>query len=171
MSVYVKDIEKLDNTAKKLEDMGYHTLKEKDTLAQFNMTEFVKIEKVIVTIILIVVLFFISYFIIKLILKSRNIYYAILRMLGASKTICRNLLTIELLTICNLSYFIFVGLVEINRLKSLNIGFINLVNNYFKLDDYIKLYGILIMMSILISMRYSRKLFKNSAMSVYREEV
>lgn len=171
MSVYVKDIEKLDNTVKKLEDMGYHTLKEKDTLAQFNMTEFVKIEKVIVTIILIVVLFFISYFIIKLILKSRNIYYAILRMLGASKTICRNLLTIELLTICNLSYFIFVGLVEINRLKSLNIGFINLVNNYFKLDDYVKLYGILIMMSILISMRYSRKLFKNSAMSVYREEV
>ena len=171
MSIYVKDIKKIDKTTKKLEKMGYHTLKEKDTLANFDMVEIIKVEKTIVTIILIVVLFFISYFIIKIILKSRNIYYAILRMLGASKTICRNLLTIELLTICNLSFFIFVGFAEINRIKSLNIGFINLINNNFNLADYIKLYIVLIMMSILISMRYARKLFKNSAMSTYREEI
>jgi predicted lysophospholipase L1 biosynthesis ABC-type transport system permease subunit len=172
MSVYVKDIELIDETVKELEDLGYHTLKEKDTLAQTGFVEMVKITKVIITIGLIVVLFFISYFIIKLILKSRNIYYAILRMLGASRTACRDLLMIELLTICNLSYFIFVGLVQINRVKEIiKWDLLTMVETYFKTGDYIKLYIILVCMSILIAIRYARKLFKTSAMATYREEV
>ena len=46
-----------------------------------------------------------------------------------------------------------------------------LVNTYFKLNDYIVLYLILTIMSLLISIKYANKLFKNSVMSVYREEV
>jgi cell division protein FtsX len=108
MSVFVNDVESIDNTIEELNNMGYKTLKISDTLVDIGGTQLIKILKLIVTTILIFVLFFISYFIIKIILKSRNIYFSILRMLGASKRVCRQLLSIELFTISNLSYFIFV---------------------------------------------------------------
>lgn len=171
MSVYVDDIENLDNVASKLDKMGYRTLKVKDTLVQDGSVEIMKILKLIVTCALVFVLFFISYFIIKIILKSRNIYFSVLRMLGASKNVCRELLIIELFVITNLSYFIFIGLAELNKTSLLNIDFINTVNTYFKVNDYIILYIVLILMSLLISVKYAAKLFKNSVMSVYREEV
>lgn len=171
MSVYVNDIENLDGVVAELDKMGYRVLKVKDTLVDEGSTEIMKILKLIVTCALIFVLFFISYFIIKIILKSRNTYFSVLRMLGASKNVCRELLIIELLVISNLSYFIFIGLAEINKTSLLNIEFINTVNTYFKLNDYIVLYVVLTLMSLLISIKYAAKLFKNSVMSVYREEV
>lgn len=171
MSVYVNNIENLDSVNKHLENMGYKTLKLKDALVDEGATEIMKIFKLIVTCALVFVLFFISYFIIKIILKSRNIYFSILRMLGANKRVCKELLIIELLVITNLSYFIFIALAEINKTKLLNIDFINTVNTYFKFNDYIVLYVILTVMSLLISIKYANKLFKNSVMSVYREEV
>ena len=151
--------------------MGYNTLAVKDTLIVSELSTLVKIAKMIVTIVLVVVLFFISYFVIRIILKSRNIYYSILRMLGASKNVCRELLIIELFTISNLSYFIFMGLLELNKTKYLNIKSLNTVNTYFVFKDYIILYILIAGMSIIISMRYARKLFKNSVMNAYREEV
>lgn len=171
MSVYVDDIENLDGVVAELDKMGYRVLKVKDTLVDEGSTEIMKILKLIVTCALIFVLFFISYFIIKIILKSRNTYFSVLRMLGASKNVCRELLIIELFVISNLSYFIFIGLAEINKTSLLNIEFINTVNTYFKLNDYIVLYVVLTLMSLLISIKYAAKLFKDSVMSVYREEV
>lgn len=171
MSIYVKDIEKLDNTVSKLNKLGYKTLKIRDTLVNPGTAEILKIVKLIVTCVLVFVLFFISYFIIKIILKSRNIYFSILRMLGASKRVCKELLTIELLTISNLAYFVFIGLAEYNKVHPFHIEFINVVNTYFKYNDYIILYLIITFMSFLISMRYARKLFKNSVMASYREEI
>jgi len=49
--------------------------------------------------------------------------------------------------------------------------FINTVNTYFRFGDYITLYIVLTLMSLLISIKYASKLFKNSVMKVYREEV
>ena len=170
MSIYVSDIEKIDNTISKLNDMGYNTLAIKDTLVNPGILQVIKIFKMITTIVLVVVLFFISYFIIKIILKSRNIYFSILRMLGASKGVCRELLIIELFTISNLSYFIFSGLVELNKTKYLNVKFLDTINTYFKFNDYVILYLLIVGMSVIISMRYARKLFKNSVMNTYREE-
>ena len=43
--------------------------------------------------------------------------------------------------------------------------------DYLYLSDYILLYLILVLMSYLISVRFCSKLFKNSAMKSYREEV
>ena len=40
----------------------------------------------------------------------------------------------------------------------------------FEFNDYLVLYFILIIMSILISVRYSSRLFKDSVMNTYREE-
>lgn len=171
MSIYVNDIENLNNVVSKLDKMGYKTLKIKDVLVDDGAVEIMKIFKLVVTCALVFVLFFISYFIIKIILKSRNVYFSVLRMLGASKSVCRELLIIELLVISNLSYFIFIGLEELNKTSFLNIEFINTVNTYFRFNDYVILYIVLTLMSLLISIKYATKLFKNSVMSVYREEV
>ena len=171
ISVFVKDINKIDETVSKLNDMGYHTLKIKDTLVTDSYSKIVRVLKIFVTVVLVVVLFFISYFIIRIILKSRNIYFSILRMLGASKKVCLDLLITELLVVSNISYFIFLFIAELNRRKYFEIGFINTVNTYFNTNDYIILYIIIMIMSLLISLRYSRKLFKNSVMNTYREEM
>lgn len=171
MSVYVNDIENINGVVKRLENAGYRTLMIKDTLVEEGAVEMMRILKLIVTCALVVVLFFISYFIIKIILKSRNTYFSILRMLGASKNVCRELLIIELFVITNLSYFIFIGLAELNKTSLLNVKLIDTVNTYFRFNDYIILYVVLILMSLLISIKYASKLFKNSVMSVYREEV
>lgn len=171
MSVYVNDIENIGSVAKRLENAGYRTLKVKDALVDEGAVEIMKIFKLIVTCALVFVLFFISYFIIKIILKSRNSYFSVLRMLGASKNVCLELLIIELLVITNLSFFIFIGLAEFNKTSLLNIKLIDTVNTYFRFNDYIILYVVLILMSLLISVKYAAKLFKNSVMSVYREEV
>ena len=92
-------------------------------------------------------------------------------MLGASRSVCRQLLMIELFTISNLSYFVFCGICELNRHGLFNIKFLNTINTYFKFNDYLILYLLITGMSIVVSMRYARKLFKNSVMNTYREEV
>lgn len=170
MSVYVSDIKKIDDVNKALKDLSYNTLEIKNTLVEDPGVKMLRIVKIIVTTILVVVLFFISYFIIKIILKSRNTYYSVLRMLGASKGVCRSLLINELFNFANLSYFIFILVAYINKMGIINIGFLKTVNTYFEFNDYLVLYFILIIMSILISVRYSSKLFKDSVMNTYREE-
>ena len=169
ISVFVKNINKIDDTVNEL-NSNYNTFVIKNTLVTDSYSRIIRVLKIFVTVVLVVVLFFISYFIIRIILKSRNIYFSILRMLGASKKVCLDLLITELLVVSNISYFIFLLIAELNRRKYFHIGFINTVNTYFHRNDYIVLYIIITLMSLLISLRYSRKLFKNSVMNTYREE-
>ena len=53
----------------------------------------------------------------------------------------------------------------------INIRMISNTLKYLKIRDYILMYLILIIMSYLISTRFSMKLFKKSAMNSYREEI
>ena len=92
----IEDIEKLNINAKKVTDFRI------DQGEVFK--RIIKIVKLIVTIVLIIVLFFISYLIIKIILKSRNIYYTTLRMLGATYKNIKRILAIELFTNATVSY-------------------------------------------------------------------
>lgn len=170
-SIYVKDVQLIDDSIEKLNNLGYDTLAMKDVIITPGAIQALRIIKIIVTIILIITLFFITYFIIKLILKSRNIYFSTIRMLGASKKVARHLLIIELLVVSNLAYFVFVLLAYFNKINLLSIDFIDTVNTYFHFQDYILMYAIITIMSLLISEKYAAQLFKNSVMSTYREEV
>ena len=116
-------------------------------------------------------LFFISYFIIKLILKSRNIYYSTIRILGATRRVAKRLLDIELLTVINLAYVIFLTLVILVKNSVIKINYVKNLTEYLTIVDFIVVYLLLIFMSWLISNRFARKLFKQSAMNTYREEV
>ena len=169
--IYVKDVQQIDKTVADLKNLGFETYPIKDVIIESGSMQALRIIKIIVTIIFIITLFFITYFIIKLILKSRNIYFSTIRMLGASKKVARHLLIIELFIIANLAFAAFVIIAQLNRINILNIDFIDTVNTYFHLNDYILMYIILIVMSLLISEKYAAKLFKTSVMAAYREEV
>lgn len=171
ISVFVKDKELIGKTNSELKDLGYTTLAMKDTLVEMGFAQYLRILKAIITIILIITLFFISYFIIKIILKSRNTYYSIIRMLGGTKNITTELLMIELMLIANISYFLFIILEVLNLKGIIDVKFIGTVYEVFKFNDYLILYLIINGMAFLSSMRYSRKLFKNSVMTAFREEV
>ena len=122
----------------------------------------------------IVVLFFVSYFVIKIILKSRNVYYSTLRILGATKWISNQLLIIELLVLMNLGFFSIVGLVNISNAMSNPSGLFNILGNMYEYADfevYALLYFVLFMMSLLISQKFAKSLFKKSALNTIREEV
>lgn len=169
-SVFIKDYKEKDSVINTLKDMGFDTFYLKDGLYISTMVGVLRIAKLLVMVALIVVLFFISYFVIKLILKSRNIYFSIIRMLGSSIRTTKRLLDIELLTITNLMYLIYITFLELVKHNVIVSGMKDTLS-YLGLKENIIIYVILIVMTFLLSAKYARKIFTNSSMSVYRSEV
>ena len=172
-SVYVKDIKKIDETLAQLEALGLNPKKVTD----FKMNQgevykrIIKIIKVVVTIVLIMVLFFISYLIIKIILKSRNVYYTTLRMLGATYKNVRRILDIELFINSTLSYAVLMLFIYLVKSDVIGLNYISKISNFLSAREYILMYLILIVISRLISIKFAKKLFKNTAINTYNEEV
>lgn len=172
-SVFATKVDFVSDLALELEELGYHTLEMRKTFSNEGMdaTKLLKIVKLVVTVILIVTLFFISYFVIKLILKSRNVYFSTLRILGATASHTKRILDIELFINSSLAYITYILFVLLIKNDIINISFIKSVVEYLNIIDYLLMYVILIMMSYLISSRFSSQIFKKSAMKSYREEV
>lgn len=172
-SVFVKDTETIDETMIELQNLGMKAKKVTDYKVNDGeiYTQIVKIVKVIVTIVLIFVLFFISYFIIRIILKSRNIYYTTLRMLGATYKSVKRILDIELFINSSLAYIGMLGIIYLVKINVINFEYVAKLINYLSIREYILMYVILIVMARLISRRFSKKLFKNTAINTYNEEV
>lgn len=173
VSVFAKDKEQIDDLEKELQNLGYNTLQIRKTLHN-DMEEFVRvfmIIKMITTIGLVVTLFFISYFVIKLILKSRNTYYTTLRILGANSSHLKKMLDIELILNASIAYLIMIVFILLVKNNIINNKDLLELITYSKVKDYIILYFILIFMSYIVSSRYSRKVFQKTAMNTYNEEV
>ncbi len=172
-SVYVDKVDNIDSVSNKLDDMGYKTLQIRKTFSSegSDIVKVFKIVKLVVVIAMVVALFFISYFVIKLILKSRNTYYSTLRILGGNYRHIKKITDVELLFDATLAYLCYIVISLFVKYKVINISLISNVMEYLKIRDYILMYIILIGMSYLISTRFSSKLFKKSAMKSYREEV
>ncbi len=171
-SVFLDSTDNKTSCIKTLNANGYTTLYVKDTLVNYYEGDLaiVKILKVTILGILLIVLFFISYFIIKIILKSRNVYFATLRILGSPVSTVKELLDIELFTICNIAYVIFLSLMILINKDIIVSDTLKTMYSYLTVFDYILVYIVLFLMSKLITDRYSRKLFKTTAMNAYREE-
>ena len=172
-SIFVKDDKLVDETIKDLNTMGIKTLYIKDTLTDIygGNLQIIKIIKVIALSLLLIVLFFISYFIIKLILKSRNVYFSTLRILGSSKKTVKTLLNIELIIITNIAYLIFLTFTILIKNNIIKIDYLKSMYEFIALKEYFIIYLIIFIMSILIANRYARKLFKDTTMNTYKEEV
>ena len=172
-SVFASRVDYVENVNKELEELGYYTLVMKKAMNNDGMdaAKVIKIVKLVITVILVITLFFISYFVIRLILKSRNVYFSTLRILGASKKQTKRILDIELFVNSSLAYITYILFVILVMNDIVNIKFIKSCMEYLNIYDYILMYIILTLMSYLISSRFSLKIFKKSAMNTYREEV
>ena len=172
-SVFVNDVDNIDDVSNLLENMGYETLQIRKTLNNdgSDAAQILKIIKLIIIIILVLTLFFISYFVIKLILKSRNIYFSTLRILGGSFKQVKRITDVELLINSSLAYFSYICLMILVSKGIFKITFISNILEYLKLKDYILMYIILACMSYLISTRFASKIFSKSALKSYREDI
>lgn len=171
-SVYVKDASIIDQTMSELENLGLKPKKATDFKVEYeNESQIVKIFKVVVTIFVIIVVFFISYLIISIILKSRNIYYTTLRMLGATSKSTRKILNIELFINSTLSYLIVLTFGYLVKQDIIKIEFIANLIKYITLNECILMYLILFVVTQLIARKFAKKIFKSSAMNRYNEEV
>lgn len=170
-SVFVKDEVKINDTINDLINLGYSTYAVKDMLINESatMTYIYNIINLVLMIIILVSMFFISYLIIKLILKSRKNYYTIIRILGGSKKNCKSILKIELYTILNIAFIILTllvymivnGMIDISLRSSLKL---------LNIKDYVLIYILIFALTYLISVRFGRFIFKESAIKTYNEE-
>lgn len=171
-SIYIKDVEEVRNTLNELEENGFKTLYVKDCLISYNgdFAKIIQTVNVVVMIVVAIILFFISYFIIKIILKSRNVYFSTIRILGATRKNAKSLLKIELFTILNIAFITVIALVIlINNNIIVNQSIYELLS-FLKISDFVIVYLILVIISIMIANTYAKKLFKKSAMNTYRDE-
>ena len=172
-SIIADHVDNVDAVTNELETLGYKALQLRKTIVNFgaDALRVLNIMKLVVIILLIITLFFISYFVIKIILKSRNVYYSTLRILGANFKHIKRILDIELFINSTLAYLVYIGLVLLVKNNIIYVKTISDNLEYLKLSDYAIMYVILVVMSYLISTRYASKIFKSSAMKTYREEV
>ena len=172
-SVYVKEIKDIKNIKKDLNDLGYDTLVLRESKKDDAKTimQIFKIFRLILIIVLVVALFFISYFIIKLIYKSRNSYYTTLRTLGSTKKVCINILRKELVILATISYILFAIFMILVYKNVINVEFFKEMILYLSIREYVIIYLILIFVSVLISFRYGRKVFKDSIIKTYGEKI
>lgn len=169
-SVFVDDTKTLEGMKDMLERGGYHVLVLKDHINNFMNEEIVSIIQLPMAVIVCLAVFFIAYFVIRLILKSRGVYFATLRMLGMGKEPARRIMRVELVLDCMISYALFILFIYLNRTGVVNS--VQLMDHltYLTMRDYIILAAILLVMSVLISGRFMRSIFRSSAMGTYREE-
>ena len=158
-----------------LETMGYEALYLNETADKEHPLEkaLIRAMRIVVIVFLLAVLFFVVYFITKLIMKSQNVYYSTVRMLGGSKGACSGTLLAELLVVFHISFVICLAImIKITMAGSgiLPAYAVRLIR-YISPADYIILYLVVLFMTILLAARYSAQMFKQTAMNAYREEV
>ena len=171
-SVYIRDVRDKELAEKAFEDAGFTALNVND--AKMTSQGLTVVSKILYTLSMagtLLVLFFVCYFIIKLILKSRNTYFSIIRMLGATRRNCANLLRTELFVVYNVAYVLCFGFAAAIKQGYITNEYLLKLIEILQPADFAILYVVLGIMAILLAGRYSRKMFKVTAMDVYREEV
>lgn len=171
VSVFVSDELLVSETAKALEDLGYDTLVMKDTLKKDDSLAILELFSQMVTVGLAIVLLVVSYFVIRIILKSRNVYYSTIRMLGANTGVCRDLLIVDLLVDANLAFAITTLAIYLLNKFIPSFYLVETVVSFVTLPQFIVIYLIVVLISLIISIRYANRLFKKSTMTTIKEEV
>lgn len=169
-SVFVDDTANAEGMKDMLERGGYHVLVLKDHIYNFINTDIVKVIQLPVAIIVSIAVFFIAYFVVRLILKSRGLYFATVRMIGMDSTTAHRIMRVELIIVSMISYALFLLFIYLDRAGVLNSERLSEYLVYLKTRDYIILAAILLIMAVLISGRFMKTIFRSSAMSTYREE-
>ena len=179
VSVFMVNEQESDETQQALNEKGFTTLVIKDSLTDASgglgsMLDLMTYARLALEFI---ILFFIAYAVIRLIMRSRNPYYSTLRILGASKRNIVSIIRTELILMMLIAYGIdvlFAVLVNrgvLQRLTGYKMEALTKLLYYLTPLDYVILGAVLLVMSLLIANRYSRHIFRRSAMKSFREEV
>lgn len=169
-SVYVNDADQVGETVKTLKKAGYNVIALKDARSSNGDTQIIKVISTPIIFAIVVGMFFISYFVIKLILRSRKSYFSILRILGMKARDIKSVISIELFTVMNVGYIFFMGLLMMNAKKVFTREFLTNITENLRPTDYVIVYVVLIFMTWLISKRFASSLFRKSAIGTFREE-
>jgi hypothetical protein len=172
VDLFVNEIKNIDSVENDIEKMDMKAINLSDTkIDSFEtFTNIFNVISLIGIIITLVILFFLSYFVINLIIKSRKVYYATLRILGVNKKECFTILNTEMLSIMNISYFTVVALIQLSLNNIIKVEFLGTLFKYLNFGSYVILYLVLLALTYLLSMRFSKNLFKKTAMATYRNE-
>ncbi len=170
-SVFVDDTRNLPGMKDMLERGGYNVLVLKDHIYNFLDTDLLSVIQLPVAVLICFAVFFIAYFVVRLILKSRGVYFATVRMLGMGKKPAKRIMRVELMLDCAIAYGLFLIFVCLNISGVIDIPALADHILYLTVVDYVILAAILLVMAVLISGRFMRTIFKSSAMGTYREEV
>lgn len=172
-SVMAEDYRNVRETAAAVEKAGFKAFCMEDGIAD-STGGFIVILHTLYAVMLagiLLVLFFITYFIVKLILKSRNTYFSTIRMLGATKGNCSSLLKVELFAVFNIAFFFCMAILALVKTGVIHSDYLRNLAGFLSIGDLVLLYAVLCLMSILLAARYARQLFKKTAMNAYKEEV
>jgi hypothetical protein len=177
ISAFMENEQNSDETVRTLSEEGFTSLALKDALTDemegdsgtISLMTYARLALEFI------ILFFIAYGVIRLIMRSRNSYYSTLRILGATKGNTDTILRVELIVMMLIAYgvdILFVVLVRKGILQNLVHselkGIVRML--YFLTPlDYAVLGAVLLLMSLLIANRYSRRIFTRSAMKAFRE--
>ena len=172
ISAFMENETKSAETLAALQDAGYNTLALKETLTDMTggysfVLQMITYARLLVEFI---ILFFIAYAVIRLIMRSRNQYYSTLRILGATKRNTDAILRIELLLMMMIAFSVDIIFVVLVKKGYIHLEQVSKLLYYLTLRDYVVLAILLLLMSLLIARRYSRKIFTKSAMKAFREE-
>lgn len=170
-TVYIDERKNADEAVSWLKKNGYTVISLAKAKTQFIDTDILNIVTVPFNIAIVVGIFFICYFVIRLILRSRSTYFSTLRLICLDIKSIKQILDIELILIINIAYFMLVAFIRLVQTKVLDIPFLVEIFDFIKIQDYIILYVIVVCLAYIISRKFSKKLFKKSAMSTFREEV
>ncbi len=174
VSVMMEHIALKDETVKNLENAGYKALHIQSSENQIDViyNTIMRIFRMGLLSLFVLVIFFVSYFIIKLIFKSQNIYFSTVRMLGGSRKGCSGLMLVDMLVVFNIAYAI--STVFLLKLKDDTISGFGMIKDlllFVEQSDFAILYAIVLAITVLLSIRYSMQMFKKTAMNAYKEEV
>ncbi len=173
ISVMVDDIDNVDLVLAELESLNLIPLAMRDVKYNFDsgFNVFFTIFTTAITAFVVLALLMICYFVIWIIMRSRNIYYTTVRILGGGKYLVNNLIIIELFVVANLAFAGMLGALQLAKERLINVEFlISLIENL-TTTDYLIIYVFLVLISLFIGNRIAVKLFKDSAMKTYREVV
>ena len=169
-SVFVDDTRNLEGMKDMLERGGFHALVLQDHIRNFMNEEIVGIIQLPLAVIICIAVFFIAYFVVRLILRSRGTYFATLRMLGMENGPAKRIMRVELMLVCMIAYALFLVFAYLSRTGVISFEMLKDHLLYLTVRDYVILALILLVMAVLISERFMRSIFRNSAMGAYREE-
>ncbi len=175
ISVFVKNRLDIDSTLEAIKKLGSYDVvsvaySKSNTEDLFSFIK--RIFKYIATLAWVAVMAFLSYYLFYYILKSRMLYYAVIRMLGGTTSVIRTIARLEIVIYAISAFIVSELFLEYLKFLSDRYHFLNdevLLNIHF--PTHIICFIFLLIVAHRVSNKFNKKVFKDSMITTYSLEV